>query len=411
MKAVVFTLGCKVNSYESAVIMGELSSLGYEVGEELSYADVYVINTCAVTAEAEKKSRQAIYRARKYNPSAKIIVTGCASQKSPSDFLKKENVTLVTGAGRKDKLVALFEEVGCVLEDEKVYPDTHLPIKTNKTRAYIKVEDGCNNFCSYCVIPYLRGRERSRSVLDVIREIEYLSPLEAIITGINLSAYNYEGNGLNRLIEGLVPLNCRIRLGSLEVNVIDEELLAALKKLKDFAPHFHLSLQSGSDAVLKSMNRHYTRAEFIDKCRLIREYFPTAALTTDIIVGYSTETETDFEGSLDLAREVGFADIHAFPYSKREGTAGAKLKELPHSVKSERMARMLELKKTLRDKFIESNIGKTEFVVLEEEENGYAVGYTGNYIRCYIKGEFKREKIKVKILSPYGDGVIGVEEK
>ena len=205
MKAVVFTLGCKVNAYESYAIMGGLASLGYETSEELGFADLYVINTCAVTAEAEKKSRQAIARVRKFNKNAEIIVTGCASEKSAEDFLKKEGVTLVTGAQRKDKIISLIKSgaLGLNVETENDYPVGVSLVKTDRTRAYIKVEDGCNNFCSYCIIPYLRGRARSREIDEVRREIENLKPLEAIITGINLSAYNYDGNGLNRLIEGL----------------------------------------------------------------------------------------------------------------------------------------------------------------------------------------------------------------
>ena len=406
MKAVVFTLGCKVNAYESYAIMGGLASLGYETGEELGFADLYVINTCAVTAEAEKKSRQAIARVRKFNKNAEIIVTGCASEKSAEDFLKKEGVTLVTGAQRKDKILSLIKNgtLGLNVETENDYPVGVSAVKTDRTRAYIKVEDGCNNFCSYCIIPYLRGRVRSREIGEVRREIENLKPLEAIITGINLSAYNYDGNGLNRLIEGLFGLNCRIRLGSLEVNVIDRELLTALKGLKDFAPHFHLSLQSGSNAVLKSMNRHYTREEFMEKCDLIREYFPLCAITTDIIVGYSTETEKDFEDTFDLAKEVRFSDIHCFPYSKREGTLGAKLKELPEKVKDERMDRLLKLKNDLKTEFIEKFIGKTLEFVPEEQVGEYTVGYTENYIRCYIKSPFERKKFKVMIKSLYADG-------
>ncbi len=406
MKAVVFTLGCKVNSYESESLMFGLKSLGYETSDELGYADIYIINTCAVTGEAEKKSRQAVARARKFNPKAKIIITGCASQKSPNEFSEKDNVTLVTGAGRKEKILGMLEKEGVFLEEETDYGEPFPLQKTDRTRAYIKVEDGCNNFCSYCIIPYLRGRVRSRSIEETKREIEQVAPLEAVITGINLSAYNYSGNGLNRLIEGLFDVNCRIRLGSLEVNVIDRELLSALKGLKNFAQHFHLSLQSGSDSVLKSMNRKYTRDEFISKCKLIREYFPFAGITTDIIVGYSTESEEDFEDTLSLAKEVGFSDIHCFPYSKREGTVGAKLKELPPSVKDERMDRILELKSKLKREYIEKFIGEAAEVVPEEIVDGYVAGYTGNYIRCYINSDFERKIYKVKIVKPFKDGVI-----
>ena len=212
--------------------------------------------------------------------------------------------------------------------------------------------------------------------------------------------------GFKELIDRLTNVDCRIRLGSLEVNVITEEFLKSLKKLKDFAPHFHLSLQSGSTAVLKTMNRHYTAEEFLKKCELIRKYFPSAALTTDIIVGYSTETEENFEESLETAGKAGFADIHCFPYSKREGTVGAKLKEIPHEVKAERMERMLALKKELKNKYIAENIGEIRYLVPEEIEDGYLAGYTENYVRCYVKSDFMRKKLKVKLIEPFRDGAL-----
>lgn len=406
MKAVVFTLGCKVNSCESASLISGLQSLGWETSDELSYADLYIINTCAVTAEAEKKSRQAIARARKFNPGCKIIVTGCASEKSPKDFLEKNNVTLVTGAKSKDKILSMLAENGERLEEKDEYYEEYLPAKTDRERAFIKVQDGCDNFCSYCIIPYLRGRSRSRKAENVVKEIEYLKPEEAVITGINLSAYDKKGKGLKGLMDELVGVDCRIRLGSLEIGVITPEFLESLKNLKDFAPHFHLSLQSGSDAVLKSMNRHYTRGEFITKCDLIREYFPNAGITTDIIVGYSTESEKDFEDSVDLAERVAFSDIHCFPYSVREGTVGAKLKELPSAVKNERMRRLTEVKTKLKNAFIERNIGITAEFIPEEKENGYSVGYTGNYVRCYVKGDVGKGKYKVKLVAPFLGGAL-----
>ena len=406
MKAVVFTLGCKVNSCESASLVNGLQSIGYETSDELSYADLYIINTCAVTAEAEKKSRQAIARARKFNPDCKIIVTGCASEKAPKDFLAKNNVTLVTGAKSKDKILSMLSESGERLEEKDEYYEEYLPAKTDRERAFIKVQDGCDNFCSYCIIPYLRGRSRSRKAENVVKEIEYLAPCESVITGINLSAYDKKGNGLKGLIGELTNVDCRIRLGSLEVNVITPEFLQSLKKLKDFAPHFHLSLQSGSNAVLKSMNRRYTREEFLEKCKLIREYFPTAAITTDIIVGYSTESEKDFEDSVDLAEKAEFADIHCFPYSVRSGTVGAKLKELPAEVKNERMKRLTEVKNKLKSAFIERNIGIIGEFIPEEKEDEYSVGYTGNYIRCYVKGDAPKGKYKVKLIRPFKDGAL-----
>ena len=407
MKAVVFTLGCKVNSCESASLMTGLKECGYEVSDKLGFADLYIINTCAVTGEAEKKSRQTIARARKFNANAKIVVTGCASQKSPQDFLDKQGVTLVTGTNSKEKIIDHLESEGLIIWEEKDYYEKYLPENPDKTRAYIKVQDGCNNFCSYCIIPYLRGRTRSRNPDKVVEEILRLNPEEAVITGINLSAYNYQNIGLKGLIDRLSAVKCRIRLGSLEVGVITEEFLNALKGLKNFAPHFHLSLQSGANATLKAMNRKYTREEYFEKCELIKKYFPNCAITTDVIVGYSTETQADFEDSVDLCKRVGFADIHCFPYSKREGTVGAKLKELPSSVKDERMNVILAVKKQLKDKFIADNLGKVLEVIPEDEEDDYLVGYTENYIKIYLGNKEIKGATKVKLLSAFKDGAIG----
>ena len=404
MKAVVFTLGCKVNFCESSALINGLKSLGYETSDELGYADLYIINTCAVTGEAEKKSRQAVARVKKYNENAKIIITGCASEKAPEDFLNKDGVTLVTGTKSKDKILSMLEEKGEKIDDSADYYEEYLPAKTSNARAYIKVQDGCNNFCSYCIIPYLRGRSRSRDPQNVIKEIEYLSPVEAVITGINLTAYNYGGMGLTGLIESLKDVNCRIRLGSLEVNVIDEKFLSATKQLKDFAPHFHLSLQSGSNKVLKEMNRHYTREQFKEKVDLIRKFYPNAGITTDIIVGYSTETEQDFSDTLALVSEVEFSDVHCFPYSRREGTVGAKLKELAPEIKKDRLNRLIEAKEVQKDKFIDKNLGKNLEFLPEEEQDGMTVGYTENYIRVYVNEKPKNKLAKVKLTEKYLDG-------
>ena len=341
MKAVVFTLGCKVNSRESASIITGLKEKGFETSDNLEWADLYVINTCAVTAEAEKKSRQAITRALKFNSNAKVVVCGCASQKNPKAFADK-GVKVITGAKAKDKLLEYIDSEGVFIENGNDYYEKYLPAKSSRVREYIKVQDGCNNFCSYCIIPYLRGRSRSRKIENVVAEIEALSPQEAVLTGINLSAFNDDGKKLPELLNAFQKFDCRFRFGSLEVCSITKELLEATKKLKNFAPHFHLSLQSGSDAVLKTMNRHYTTDEFLSKVNLIREYYPDVAITTDIIVGYSTESEDHFNETLAFCDKVGFSDIHCFPYSVREGTAGARLRPLADNVKKERLDKLLE---------------------------------------------------------------------
>lgn len=404
-KAVVFTLGCKVNARESASIMNGLAEKGFEVSDKIEPADVYVINTCAVTAEAEKKSRQAVARMRKCNPEAVIYVCGCASQRAPEAFTEK-GVKVVVGAKSKDKLIELLDSEGVYIEQSDEYYEKYLPCKTSRTREYVKVQDGCDNFCSYCIIPYLRGRSRSRKIENVIKEIQALSPAEAVITGINISSYNDDGKGLNQLIAALSCVDCRIRLGSVEVGVIDEKFLDATKTLKDFAPHFHLSLQSGSDHVLKTMNRRYSAEEYFKRVELIRRYYPDAAITTDVIVGYSTETEEDFAETVEFCKKVGFSDIHCFPYSVRQGTAGARLKKLPDDVKKDRLNRLLQVKAELKSAYIDAHIGKTLSVIPEEIEDGYVVGYTENYIRVFLKGELKYGEFKVVLTKPFKDGAL-----
>ena len=405
MKAVVFTLGCKVNSRESSCLITGLKEKGYETSDKLEPADVYIINTCAVTAEAEKKSRQAIARAKKFNENARIFICGCASQKNPEAFIVK-GAQVVTGAKAKDKILDLLDNEGIFIEQSDEYYEKYLPSKSSKTREYVKIQDGCNNFCSYCIIPYLRGRSRSRKIENIVEEIKALDSLEIVITGINVSAFDDNGKKLPELLHALKDFDCRFRFGSLEVGVISEELLTATKQLKDFAPHFHLSLQSGSDSVLKTMNRHYTSSEYADKVKLIREFYPDAAITTDIIVGYSTESDENFKECLEFCDAIEFADVHCFTYSVREGTAGAKLKKLPDDVKKTRLDQMLKRKEAYKDKFVEKNIGKILTLIPEEEIDGYTVGYTENYLRVFVKGCIPHGKVKVEIVEKYQDGAL-----
>ncbi len=407
MKAVVFTLGCKVNECESDSLIAGLIERGYEVSDKLIPADLYIVNTCAVTAEAEKKSRQTASRIKKLNPNAKIIFAGCATQKNPKSFADKSDSYLVTGAFSKNKILELLDKSGInLLPPCEQFEELNI-VKSLRTRAYVKVQDGCNNFCSYCIIPYLRGRSRSRSPQNILNEINIIKPKEAVINGINLSAYDYNGIGLTGLIKELSAVDCRIRLGSLEVNVITPEFLSALKCLKDFAPHFHLSLQSGSDSVLKKMNRHYTRKEYIEKVDLIREFFPEAGVTTDIIVGFPTETEKDFLDTLDLVDRVRFSDIHPFPFSPRSGTVAYKMIDLPSEVKKHRQSVLLEKKAECKANFINALVGKTVRFLFEEEKDGYAEGYSENYVRIYIKDYSGEKDIKeVKIIAPFKDGAL-----
>ncbi len=405
MRAVVFTLGCKVNEVESASIMAGLEKSGWEVDDSLSFADIYVLNTCAVTREAEKKSRQLIARARKFNPDAHIFVCGCASEKNRSAF-EERGVTFVCGARDKEGVLKAVADIYGFSSVESAYP------KQTKTRAFIKVQDGCNNFCSYCIIPYLRGRERSRSIKDICGEIAQCGCPEVVLNGINLSSFKDGESGLAELIQSLSTVQKRIRLGSLECNVIDDKFLSALCALPDFAQQFHLSLQSGSTAVLKSMNRHYTREEYLEKCALIYKYFPSAAITTDIIAGFPTESGEDFAQSLSIIKEARFARVHAFAFSPREGTAAYKLKDLPPDIKSERLHRLIDAARSAEREYISRFFGTRTDFIAEEYADGFTVGYTGNYIKVYVRDNLPAGvKYTVTLKELYGDGAIGIQER
>ena len=406
MKICVFTYGCRVNRYESDAIVKILIERGHDVVSQLCRADVYVVNTCAVTAEAERKSRQSINRIKHYNKDAKILVCGCASQKDKESYLR-DGVIYVSGTKDKLKLADMIENGGvgdfsldCSYEECRALSD--------RSKFYLKVQDGCNNFCSYCIIPYLRGRSRSRDITSCVNEaIESQAP-EIVLTGINLSAYGLDnGHTLVDLINALSDIDARISLGSLEVGIVDDEFLKALKGLKHFCPHFHLSLQSGSNKVLKDMNRHYTREEYKSACDLIKTYFDNPCITTDVIVGFPTETEVDFLDTMELCSSVAFSDIHVFPYSKREGTNAYKLGSINCKVVKDRVVRLESLRDQLRLSYHDSLIGKTGEVLIEEIVDGIAVGYIERYVKTYVDRDLKiGEVVKVNIEKPYLDGVL-----
>lgn len=401
MKVAVLTLGCKVNKYESDALIFKLKEMGFDATDKLEYADFYVINTCAVTNEAERKSRQMVERCHKFNENAKIFIMGCASQNRPLQF--GEKVNFVQGVANKLEIISHFQEIGNKIYNlPDVYEDDLYSAQT-LTRAFIKIQDGCNNFCTYCIIPYLRGRSRSRSMESVISEVEKLPQdvKEIVLVGIDVS--DYKQNGKRALIDLLERLDCygkRLRLSSMEDNLIDEDFVERLSKLKNFCPHFHLSLQSGSDEVLKKMNRKYTTIDFMNSVNLIRKYFKNAGITTDVIAGFPTETEEDFEKSCEFIKKVNFSDLHIFPYSKREGTVASKIyKDLPKSVKNERVKVLEEIKKKDKLNFIKKN--DIVEVLIEEEKNGAFYGYSKNYIRCVLKGNFKvGEIVRAKIIEP-----------
>lgn len=408
MKIAVLTLGCKVNKYESDALIFELKNRGFDATDKLEEADAYIINTCAVTNEAEKKSRQMIERARKFNPNAHIYVMGCASQNRPAQFDKK-GVQFLIGTANKKKILDELEKVGQnIYALPEKYEDDLFSAQT-LTRAFIKIQDGCNHFCTYCIIPYLRGRSRSRSVESIESEVEKLpsSVKEIVLVGIDVSDFLIGGKkGLGTLLEKLDRFGKRLRLSSMEDNLIDEDFLDKLSKLKNFCPHFHLSLQSGSDSVLKKMNRHYTTEEFENSVNLIRKHFPLAGITTDIIVGFPTETEEEFLQTMKFVEKVKFSQLHIFPYSKREGTVAAKLyKDLPGQVKTDRMKRLSELGKRLKNEFILKN--KTAKVLIEEKNGEYFEGYSENYIKCYIKGDFAvGDVVSVELVKPFKHGAL-----
>ncbi len=398
MKACVFTLGCKMNEAESASLMRGLEELGYETTDELGYADVYLLNTCAVTAEAERKSRQAVARARRFNPDAPVIVCGCASERDAEAFAAREGVTLVTGAMHKDRVLELFGSRGIFREAETAFCELPPP-KRSRTRAFLRVQDGCNRFCSYCIIPHLRGRSRSRRAESVLSEALACGAKEIVLTGVDLSSYRDGETDLSGLVRLLGKVPARIRLGSLEAGIVDDDLLAGMKEAGNVMPHFHLSLQSGSSAVLRAMNRKYTREEFLSACEKIYAAFPDAAITTDIIAGFPTETERDFEASLSAIDEAGFSRVHAFPFSPRAGTAAANLPDLPASVKRERTARLIEAGERAEKRYLSGFLGR-EMTALFETDGGY----TENYLRVYADGAREGELCRVRLVKAEKDG-------
>ena len=386
MKIVCYNLGCKVNQYESDGIMTKLASLGYEVSDSLEYADVYILNTCAVTGEAEKKSRQAVARCLHFNKNAKVIVCGCASQNNAKQFEEKDGVTYISGVAGKSKIPQLLEESGIFVEDIGNVYEPELQPDLIRTRAYVKVQDGCNNFCSYCLIPYLRGRSRSRSVQSVVSEVERLQNVtcEVVLTGIDMSSFGLDnGSSLTELVTALSGVDVRIRFGSLEARVITEEFLKATLGLKKFCPHFHLSLQSGNDKTLADMNRKYTTDFYASRVNLIRKFYKDACITTDLICGFPTESDEDFALTLEFIDKIAFSDMHIFAYSKREGTVAAKkYSVLDGGVVKNRtkLAESIALKN--KEKYYSSFIGKPLEVLIEKDG-----GYSREYLKVICDGE------------------------
>ena len=406
MRIAVFTLGCKTNLYESGQIVSALCAAGHDAFHGLESADVFVLNTCAITAEAEKKSRQLVTRARKLNPNCRVVVVGCASEKNPAQFEGLANVTIVKGVHGKTKVVDEILGEGVDVEQiPSAYEETVTSTQEH-TRAFVKIQDGCNNFCTYCIVPYLRGRSRSRRVADVVAEIKQANAAETVITGIDISQFGRDtGESLPMLFAALTNVPTRLRLGSLEAGVVTEELLQSLTHV-NFCPHFHLSLQSGCDATLKRMNRKYDTATYFAAVEAIRRVFPTAAITTDVIVGFCGETDEEFAQTLAFVQKVGFADVHVFPYSPRQGAVSAKWKDTDPVVKKHRAEVLGELKLQLKERFALANKGSVQRVLVEEIVDGKAVGYTPNYLRVYFDADplTVGTLVDVVVGEPYADG-------
>ena len=407
-KIAIVTLGCKVNQFESENLAEKLEQLGYDVCMDLEVADIFVLNSCAVTNEAERKSRNMVSKIKKLNPNAKVYVCGCAANSNALQF--PSDCTVFLENNEKQNLVDLIvgddpNFVACTQKDDVRISD--------RTRATLCVQTGCNNFCSYCLIPYLRGREKSFPISEIERQAKKLSKLsnEIVITGINLSAYGKDIEGSEGLIEVariFKNLPSRFRFSSLEVNVITEDFVRELATIPNFCEHFHLSLQSGSNRTLKFMNRHYTKEQYAQKVELIRKYFPNAAITTDLIVGFPTETEEDFEESLEFARQINFASMHIFPYSKRKGTAAEKFKNVACNV-DERVKKMSALAEKMRSEYLTANLNKTFEVIIENKKEGKFLAHTKNYILCYIDSEKElrsNEIYQVKLNKIYKNGVL-----
>lgn len=405
-RAAFHTLGCKVNAYETEAMEELLQTAGYDIVPFTEQADVYVVNTCSVTNMAERKSRQMLHRAKKLNPEAVVVATGCYVQVSEEEARADAAVDLVLGNNQKRQIVTAldayfegrtFDDVLADVEKEQ-YEELEVSTVLEHTRAFVKVQDGCNQFCSYCIIPYARGRVRSRRMENVIAEIKRLAEAgiqEVVLTGIHLSSYGREIDGeshLIELIEAIHPIDgiSRIRLGSLEPRIITEEFVDRLKKLHKVCPHFHLSLQSGCEETLKRMNRHYTPEEYYEKCKLLRAAFENPAITTDVIVGFPGETDEEFDKTRQFLEKVHFYEMHIFRYSRRKGTRADKMEnQIPEETKAQRSSILSSLESQMTKEFRTKWTGACVKVLLEERQeiNGvsYMVGHTPEYIKCAVE--------------------------
>lgn len=430
-KAALHNLGCKVNAYETEAMQQLLEEAGYEIVSFHEKADVYVINTCSVTNMADRKSRQMLHRAKKMNPDAAVVAAGCYVQTKEEEAKQDLAIDILIGNNQKNELVHRLDEFFAEREEanaenaqkesdtnhqnkvEAVVDINHEPqcfeemslTKTAEhTRAFVKVQDGCNQFCSYCIIPYARGRVRSRNIESVLKEIRGLAKMgyqEVALAGIHLSSYGVDcEESLLHLIQEIHKIDGirRIRLGSLEPQIVTEEFARELSSLEKICPHFHLSLQSGCDATLKRMNRKYTAAQYEEGCRLLRKYFEHPAITTDVIVGFPGETEEEFETTKAFLEKIHFYEMHIFKYSKRQGTRAAVMEnQVPEEIKTKRSAELIALSERMSNEFRSYYLGREEEVLFEEpaEINGKTmyVGYTKEYVKVATESEESLENV------------------
>lgn len=424
-KAALHNLGCKVNAYETEAMQHLLEEAGYEIVPFTQKADVYVINTCSVTNMADRKSRQMLHKAKKNNPDSIVVAAGCYVQTSEKEVLNDLSVDIVIGNDRKHDLVRLLEEysldsvndtVDDINDGKHDFEELFIDQTKEHTRAFIKVQDGCNQFCSYCIIPYARGRVRSRRFENVIAEVERLAAngfKEVVLTGIHLSSYGVDFEGATGLLELIQAVNAvkgieRIRLGSLEPKIVTEHFASELSKLDKICPHFHLSLQSGCDATLKRMNRKYTTKEYERGCELLRKYFVHPAITTDVIVGFPGETEEEFEQTKAYLEHIHFYEMHIFKYSKRKGTRAAVMPDqIDEQIKAARSEKLIALGHDMSKEFRKFYIGKNEEVLFEEkaviDDKEYFVGYTKEYVKVAKKTD---ENLENQIVSGRISGML-----
>ena len=424
-KVALHNLGCKVNAYETEAMQHLLEEAGYEIVPFTQKADVYVINTCSVTNMADRKSRQMLHKAKKNNPDSIVVAAGCYVQTSEKEVLNDLSVDIVIGNDRKHDLVRLLEEysldsvndtVDDINDGKHDFEELFIDQTKEHTRAFIKVQDGCNQFCSYCIIPYARGRVRSRRFENVIAEVERLAAngfKEVVLTGIHLSSYGVDFEEATGLLELIQAVNAvkgieRIRLGSLEPKIVTEHFASELSKLDKICPHFHLSLQSGCDATLKRMNRKYTTKEYERGCELLRKYFVHPAITTDVIVGFPGETEEEFEQTKAYLEHIHFYEMHIFKYSKRKGTRAAVMPDqIDEQIKAARSEKLIALGHDMSKEFRKFYIGKNEEVLFEEKavigDKEYFVGYTKEYVKVAKKTD---ENLENQIVSGRISGML-----